>query len=419
MAEPEFVQLTTYSSEFNAAFHGPLAQRVIDGSNPFAMQLVDGCDFDDIGGFVTELAARLDERGSELAVMSVDNLLGSSRLKTPFIALVGFDLLVDRPDLGSILGNLRSRAMKLVEDGTKIAFVVTVDLELLRHFDGSSILVDSKPVHLDREERNRRSKSIPLPQLSADLGAGFSTLTAATGLVLRDSDADVKPHVAMRRRTRVVARHLGAESGVRLLAEIERAETIGHASTERVLSQVGGDALWTLYCALFESSPSEASQIHRVVSEEVNSHSHCPADVSAGFKELWGIERVLRRVLVDDCARLNQEPADLIARCKLMELAQGRASRSQRIRDGSDLPANPVEWLTLDELLQVILSQDSIGREYPGLRAALPDLRRDVVPARNALVHFRSVDGDTLRRISSWYPILLRITRATGISVPP
>jgi hypothetical protein len=152
------------------------------------------------------------------------------------------------------------------------------------------------------------------------------------------------------------------------------------------------DSLLQLLEALAVERNPEFERLKALLSERVNSRGVEDIDLGSAFSVILRVERALRR-LISDYRLLEPKNSANCPNDGLTKRAKERASGAG-IGEKSKYFSS-LEWLTLDELLETLITNSGLKRclrhPSPNIEARLLDLRRDVVPLRNDLLHFRTV----------------------------
>jgi hypothetical protein len=134
-----------------------------------------------------------------------------------------------------------------------------------------------------------------------------------------------------------------------------------------------------------------------------------PSDLGRVYRELWEIERILRRDLVQRAqAQHGNEwrrrciPDQKVAQ-KVVERAQDDGYLWSSIAEVN----NPIEWLTTGELTSIILTVEWARPDQLPL-TILQRLFAELAPVRNRLAHMRFLYPDDAGIVSRWRRAIAR-----------
>lgn len=391
------------------ASYSAVAEKLVGLSRTFQVQLVRGSTLDGFSFLSGALKAAAVSRGSELAQIEVATTPLKMFPDVPFVVCEHFEALLDNATPSRQMANLRSRAMEYVGRGGKVFLLCGVDLSRFADVDGSSLLVDARHFTINRAARRLRGVQLINDTTYSTMPPGFRQLASATGLLGFAEVQETRWHLQLRTAVRSSVRGLGCESSADLLEAIEELLDIEQSYSVAEREDPAADAILDAFSVLHESGSPEALQLHRVISEEVNSNPALSDQTARAFAALWDLERTIRQVVIRACLSQQCRPADLMRENILSRVGE-RAARAQQHRIAVSVP-NPLEWLTLDELLDVVASKEWIGSDLHAFRSQLEVLRHDVLPARNALAHFRSATVVQFKQLTVWRSRLHRMTR--------
>lgn len=163
----------------------------------------------------------------------------------------------------------------------------------------------------------------------------------------------------------------------------------------------GGSHVWSI--------PGALSSLKEAVSNYLSGQVDPPRDLGEAFELLWRIERRLRSAIRRRAIgewqkewKLALTHPDYSSRIleRAGEVAYNQPTKVANIRD-------PLEWLTLPELLALRASKTRIGEL--GMQASLwKRFAMDVIPARNQVSHMRFLKPGDIATLRQWNSVLIR-----------
>jgi hypothetical protein len=112
---------------------------------------------------------------------------------------------------------------------------------------------------------------------------------------------------------------------------------------------------------------------------------------------------------VDACITNSQTVSGLVSEGVRARVSE-RAARSHPHRRVPEVYSE-LEWLTMDELLDVCEANKWIGVRYKNFDGLVNGLRRELVPTRNNIVHFRTVSPADCDNVVRWLARVRRMIR--------
>lgn len=338
--------------------------------------------------------------GSEVALWgAVDPPRRLDDHTPPIIVIEGFEQIVDHRDPCSIMGRVREIVHEVLDSSRRVLLLTTVHPSRLSHCHASSVLIDAKHIDLRRALLARD----PLSVLVGELKPFAATLVSQTRLLGLATcfDCDEKPDVVVRRLVRRSASLLGEDHGTELLEELRYAHQLGHFDSRGGVNGIKSSGVFRLAEWIVNESDDRTSsfrdQLLRTLAETIGTLTVPPADLGNTFALLFEIERSLRRIIVAACQEANRQVHTVVPE-GLIKRANDRAEQSNAPMP----PWNICEWLTTDELLDVIQAQPWMRPRRLSERMLI-DLRREVIPVRNAVAHFRASTPRERQSLKRWH----------------
>ena len=317
------------------------------------------------------------------------------------LVLTGLEeFATDSSALGSLtLGDLRVRVEKLLETGVKICLVSNAPKCAYPPVPGSSIIEDAKPFYFGL------LSEYEMPPEYRDGGSAHTP-------------AAVFPAVSLEgRELEVVYRDALTELGVNVLAAIDYAIFDMGAGIDflafldsRELEALRGAGL-AVYAHEGGSPefpvPRRFSEFRDAVAEVLACTINSPLDVPKISADLWSIERMLRQkirsvALTEYSAAWRRRVLHGDLGAKVLERA--RADSSPSAQNLSDL-RDPLEWLSLGELLEVVGKHRNIGMDELFWRR----FGSDLIPIRNRLSHMRLMRKGDRATVLAWVNRVRRV----------
>lgn len=161
------------------------------------------------------------------------------------------------------------------------------------------------------------------------------------------------------------------------------------------------------------TAPNRYSEFKEATASALAEITHPQDDLGPISDAVWMIERMIRKALRDEAIQKHKNSwrkhlahGDLEA--KILQRAKSdsypTASKISELRD-------PIEWLSLGELLEVARSKN-----YQGLGIDAYTWQRfahDVIPIRNRLSHMRLIKQGDLVTVRMWVTILRQLLEAS------
>lgn len=208
-----------------------------------------------------------------------------------------------------------------------------------------------------------------------------------------------------------------AELGITLAARLDQILYESPHSPREALSDLSSDELDALHFAglVTPNDDEHIWSIPRGIQPLKEAVANClaltvtpPRDLGFAFELLWRIERRIRLALRHQ-ATLQWPTGWKVAlmqpeyESRVLDRAAMSYSGSSTIKSIRD----PLEWLTLPELLKLRSDKPALGTL--GLNKAYwPRLSHDVVPIRNQLSHMRFLKPGDLTLLKQWEAILAK-----------
>lgn len=155
--------------------------------------------------------------------------------------------------------------------------------------------------------------------------------------------------------------------------------------------------------------PQRFSEFREAVAEALASTIKPQDDLGAVINGLWVIERMIRKALREEA--LTQDKGRWrknLANSELLAKALGRANGDTYLtaRNVSEL-RDPIEWLTLGELLEVVRSKKFGGLGIPNY--VWDRFNNELVPVRNRISHMRLLKKGDTATVNLWVSQLKRL----------
>jgi hypothetical protein len=239
-----------------------------------------------------------------------------------------------------------------------------------------------------------------------------------TGSV-RENPGAVLPAVSLAGETlEDVFRAALEELGVSVLAALDNAvfetgardEFLVHLDAREAEAVRGaGFAIHTADGALIFSVPNRISEFREAVADVLAGIVDAPPDLGDISNGLWKIERSIRAKLRTNAIseygtqwRRRLLHGDLGVKA----LDRARSDTNVSARSVSEL-RDPLEWLSLGELLEVVESVDGLGAD----KIFWKKLAADLVPIRNRLSHMRLTRKGDRETVIAWTAHVMRALR--------
>ncbi|MBM9464606.1 hypothetical protein JL108_14205 [Aeromicrobium sp. YIM 150415] len=292
---------------------------------------------------------------------------------------------------GPSLGELRSTVTELLERGIEVCLWSRAPRVAFAPVPGSSLIQDASPFFLEL-----------MSTVGNDPGSAYPAVRA--GELLSDVYASAL-----------------AELGVGVLASLDRAlfdaqldaTTMFDILDAREIEALRGAGLVQYHegTAYRLSTPLLFSELKAQLASTLSCQIRPQAELAAISEDLWAIERIIRRSLRSKAiSDLGPKWRGSIFNQDLNERVLGRAQNdgSVAIKSVKGL-RDPIEWLTLGELIDVVTSAKFANLEQP--RIFWMKFKQDVVPVRNRLSHMRHFNHSDREVVRMW---LSQVQRALG-----
>lgn len=299
---------------------------------------------------------------------------------------------------GTTLGALRQKVNELCDQGIAVCLVSRRPKIAFAPVAGSNLLEDASPYYiplLDEHECVDGKHNATAPTLPT-VGLGDS------------SDLDELVRSTVR------------ELGVNVLTELDFAlfearhelnfvTEIGPSITDALRSagllHLVGEEPRLAFEQLWRLKQAIADAMAEVVTPQ--------SDLAAVSDGLWQIERIIRKFLRD--AAVADSPKkwrNQLLNASLAETVLGRARGDVNVTAVSVAELrDPIEWLTLGELLDLVQSKKFGGLFWDELTWRL--FKNDIVPIRNRLSHMRLLKKGDKATVRMW------VKRVTDSKAPP
>lgn len=360
------------------------------------------------------LTAGLIERGITPSVVEADAPdRGDS--KGNAIVLRGLDRIAAASDRCERLGQLRSWVMLRAESGSRVIVQSIAPKLQLVGCPGSQLVLDARTSFLSglgEEQVDRFLAEHGLDQrdaqLSKDLAGGRPGLLEELQRAFKAGDNDKQAVMdALEARLARALKEAGWEVASFLdRLEFEAADVhIEQALTDPLLYEaLRGTGLISRgeHGEVRLLTPRLSPSLRRAVRTNVDTLFEPPSAVKDTVLGLWEIERRLRRLIqLAAISRHRSNWRQHVVSGDLARRVRDRATaETLEVVDDHSVLGNPLEWLTLDELLSLVL--DPAGLETPGLPGTFwRQLGNDLVPIRNRVAHTRLPgpgDADAVRK---------------------
>lgn len=331
------------------------------------------------------------------AVVGVEEVLAGLDEKSPCtIAICNVESLSVVSNGGGKLSALRERTLHLLDRGHRVCLVSTAPRVAFGSVPGSSLLEDASLALLDvldEGELDGTEERAPLWHLpEASFGEPDGNLMEKVLSELGTGVLSALDHCLFEIDPR-------SASGLSFLS-IRETEALRGAG----LIAVSSDGSVKL------CSRRSLAEIKTAVTQLLGTLTNAPAELAAVSSGLWFIERTLRSALRQHVFQLEGERWRVAAvgglATEVLKRAQLDSSLSAvSVRELRD----PLEWLTLSELLDIITSK-RIG----GLGVALhiwQKFREQVLPIRNRLSHMRLLKSRDEETVSIWVGVIRQTLR--------
>ncbi|TDD52817.1 hypothetical protein [Saccharopolyspora elongata] len=293
---------------------------------------------------------------------------------------------------GATLGALRAKVNELRDDDAEICLVSRTPKISFAPVAGSSLLDDASwhclpvldPNECPEERRHILASSLP------SVGFGHQS---DVNLLLRTALEELGVNVL----TDLDFALFEANHGANFITEVEAgvAEAMRGAGFAHVVDD-----------ALRFNSPGPFWQFKNAVADVIATIVGPQVDLPAVSEGLWQIERTIRKLLREAAIRdagekwrknlFNETIAQHVLERARRDVSVTAASVSE-LRD-------PIEWLTLGELLQVVESSTFQGLSWDTV--LWQRFRQDVMPIRNRISHMRLLKKRDRATVRMWVNLI-------------
>ncbi|MGW3469965.1 hypothetical protein ACWDKQ_16195 [Saccharopolyspora sp. NPDC000995] len=289
---------------------------------------------------------------------------------------------------GATLGALRAKVNELRENDAEICLVSRIPKVSFAPVAGSSLLDDASwhclPL-LEPYERHEELRHIPassLPSIGLDHQSDLN-------LLLRTALEELGANVL----TELDFAVFEANHGANFITEVEAG--VAEAMRGAGLAHIVDDAL------RFNSSVP-FWQFKNAVADVIATIVGPQADLPAVSEGLWQIERTIRRLLREAAIRdAGAQWRKNLFNATIAQHVLERARNDVNVTAWSVSELrDPIEWLTLGELLQVVESAKFKGLSWD--RLLWRRFRQDVMPIRNRISHLRLLKKRDRATIRMW-----------------
>lgn len=289
---------------------------------------------------------------------------------------------------GATLGKLRAKIIQLMDEGTEICLVSRTPRISFATVPGSSLLDDASWYCLPLLEPHECLEELRDNQVSAFPSIGLGC-QSDVDLLLKASLGELGVSVLTDLDFAIF--EASQDSDFVLELEPGAAEAMRGAGFAHV---VDGALKFTNLVPLWRFKNAVANVIATVVKPQ--------ADLAAVTSDLWQIERTIRKVLRDTAISksgakwrknlFNEAIAENV-------LDRARSDVYVTARSVSEL-RDPIEWLSLGELLEVVQSSRFDGLSWD--KIAWKRFAQDVMPIRNRISHMRLLKKGDRGTVRMW-----------------
>lgn len=386
----------------------------------------------DEGELAESLRSEMAQFGRSVVLHDVTNSLPDDA-DSDYV-LVGFESLVDGDNRCERLSQLRASVMVNLEEGRRVLAISRVPKARLIGCVGSQLILDAQPVFLRPFPEDATSQILAdagldgsQAQFAVRASSGLPALISAFTSAHSESEGDSKRAVAAVKEavphllTRAV-RELGPEATTAFHQLLDHGDVdVGERVEPLIVEALRGSG-FAAYDASRDSIqlliPERLKSTYLdAVRTVVDSTVIPPSTVTSILTGLWEIERRLRRRLQSLArARSGDGWRELVtAEREVRERVLHRLSQD-RVAIESDVRrvANPLEWMTLDELLQLIEEQSEWACPPETPVAFFRRLRGELQPVRNRAAHFRLPELRDDEVVQRWQSEVRRRFRDTA-----
>ena len=342
--------------------------------------------------------------------------------------LVGFEALANSQNRCEQLAQLRASAMVQLDEGNRLFALSRVPKTRLIGCPGSQLILDARTRFLTPLDDAAATASFVAAKVEGKQ-ATFG-VKASSGLPALLT-AFLAAHVASHGDAKLARAQVQQSTRTLLMAALRElgpeATTVLHRVLERGDSELGKDLdpliVEALRGAGFVAVDQAGGHMRLLVPTRmrtiyleaaltvIDATVEPPPAVTPIFAGLWEIERRIRRRIqksaIDHAAGnwrnvvvSTNELRDKV----LFRVAQDRATVITDIRH----VANPLEWMTLDELLQLIDDEAAWACPPETPAAFFRRMRVDLQPVRNRAAHFRLPELRDAEVVERWRSELRR-----------
>lgn len=295
--------------------------------------------------------------------------------------------------LSGQLGLLRSRIHADYERGAKFILFSRIPREAFPDVPGSSILLDAKLIAPPLAASTTGiTTTYTLP---ADNGEGLTRSLAAD--VLADLGIDIL--IAL---DSIIFENMAGPDDA--LDEIVRAgRSIDTLRSAGLVHTLNGNIEWTYRSAF--------SAFRLGLSDAISTYTSPPQMITEAFGVIWEIERMIRRAMRQQVVAMVEKPSWQASAlpADMAEQVLERATReaylaSKSIKEIRD----PLEWLTLGELIEVRLRMPGVYGDLGVSRSIWKSFSAEVPSIRNSLSHMRLIRDSDLTTLRKWQRALAR-----------
>lgn len=355
---------------------------------------------------VSSLTSTMSDDGRAVAVIDISK--SSYQCAAGTSVLIGFERLATRADRCERLAKARSSVMAGLQAGGRFVAVSEVPKLRLLGCPGSQLIIDARTVFLPRvpdDDVRGAMASAGLKDASArfltNMCAGLPALVdAALSAVseTEDDQAATRSAVMMSvQRTLVEAvRQLGVAGIVALQDLTSRGEwEFDEGSLDPlILEALRGAGMAELGAETGEVSLLNARLRKHALGAVRTAADTCvepPEDIGLILTGLWEIERRIRRAVQQRAVGhhgVNWTSA-VLGSSDLRQRVLLRVQADRAARVVVDDVANPLEWMTLSEVLELLEREAEWACPPDTPPAFFRRLGTDLEPVRNRAAHFR------------------------------
>lgn len=384
----------------------------------------------DPDALVSDLREHIQTLGFHVLLVDIETLAAFVGEGSPEEAVILYDIgrIVGQRMKCQLLGNARAALMRRLEHGSRVILVSSAPRSRLLGCPGSQLLMDAAPCFTEPIESEHLQSLVDDLDLSLS-AQRIGSLTARLpklvyliiGLVRKDEESSSLRQAAndaLEGELTEAVRELGPDIASTLdylLIELAQARYEHYEIDPFVLEGVRGAGLATSQDGWSSLHIGFDGPLRGIFLRALRNYVDTTTDLPTGYEQavldLWYIERSLRaEVRGQAIIQHGKAWKERLCPSGVAERILSRASFEAYpgIVGIADLP-NPIEWMTLGELLDVATS-NQWARPW-GLQPAFwTQFKTTVAPVRDRLAHMRLLRAGDVDEVRRWRRQIEKIT---------